>query len=111
MAAGLRLEDDVGPSDENLLQQHWRIFVARGTWSARDAKDHFSKVVDAARRSPQTVTKHGKPAVVIVDVAEYGRLRNVHRADVPSLVELLFAMPQGGDQFPPLKTRTRELEF
>jgi prevent-host-death family protein len=42
-------------------------------WSLQDAKNHFSEVVVAARRSPQTVTKHGKPAVVIVDAELYER--------------------------------------
>jgi prevent-host-death family protein len=38
-----------------------------------------SSVVEAARRRPQTVTKHGKPAVVVVDVVEYERLRRLER--------------------------------
>ena len=37
------------------------------TWSVQDAKNHFSEVIDAARNGgPQTVTRHGKPAVVVV---------------------------------------------
>ena len=52
-------------------------------WSVQDAKNRFSEVVEAARRAPQTVTKHGKPAVVVVDVEEYDRLRNVERARAP----------------------------
>ena len=43
-------------------------------WSVQDAKNRFSQVVEAARREPQTVTKHGKPAVVVVAVDEYERL-------------------------------------
>ena len=38
--------------------------MAHPTWSVQDAKNRFSEVVEAARRKPQTVTKHGKPAVV-----------------------------------------------
>jgi prevent-host-death family protein len=34
-------------------------------------------LIEAARRTPQTVTKHGKPAVVVV---EYERLRHLERA-------------------------------
>jgi prevent-host-death family protein len=45
------------------------------SWSVRHAKNLFSKVVDAARRRPQTVTKHGRPVVVVVDVLVYERLR------------------------------------
>ena len=53
--------------------------MARQHWSVQDAKNRFSEVVEAARRAPQTVTKHGKPAVVVVDVAEYERLRRLVR--------------------------------
>jgi prevent-host-death family protein len=68
--------------------------MARSTWSVQDAKNNFSAVVDAAQQQPQTVTKHGKPAVVVVDAAEYERLRSVERAQAPSFVEALLAMPQ-----------------
>ena len=49
--------------------------MAHPTWSVQDAKNRFSEVVEAARRKPQTVTKHGKPAVVVVAADEYERLR------------------------------------
>jgi antitoxin Phd len=46
------------------------------TWQLQEAKNHFSEVVDLAMKGgAQTVTKHGKPAVVIVSVEEYGRTR------------------------------------
>jgi prevent-host-death family protein len=51
----------------------------------QDAKNRFSEVVEAARGRPQTVTKHGKPAVVVVDVVEYERLRRLERARALSL--------------------------
>jgi prevent-host-death family protein len=44
--------------------------MRRGTWSVQDAKNRFSEVVEAAHRTPQMVTKHGKPAVVVVDAKE-----------------------------------------
>jgi prevent-host-death family protein len=69
------------------------------SWSVQDAKDQFSKVVEAASRTPQTVTKHGKPAVVVVAAEEYERLRALQRLKAPGLGELLLAMPQGGDDF------------
>ena len=83
--------------------------MARRNWSVQDAKNRFSEVVEAARRVPQTVTKHGKPAVVVVDVAEYERLRRVDRAQAPSFAELLLAMPQDGGEFPRLKARPRDV--
>jgi len=77
----------------------------------QDAKNRFSEVVEAARRKPQTVTKHGKPAVVVVDVAEYERLRRLERAQAPSFAEVLLAIPQDDREFPRLKVRRRDLEL
>jgi antitoxin Phd len=80
-------------------------------WSVQDAKNRFSEVVEAARRTPQMVTKHGKPAVVVVDVEEYERLRGVERARAPSLADLLLAMPQHDGELPRDKVRMRDPEF
>jgi antitoxin Phd len=85
--------------------------MSRPTWSIQDAKNRFSEVVQAARRKPQTVTKHGKPAVVVVAADEYARLRQLDRAQAPSFAELLLAMPQDGGEFARLKVRPRDLEF
>ncbi len=79
-------------------------------WSVQDAKNRFSEVVAAARRRPQTVTKHGRPAVVVVDVAEYERLRRLDRAQAPSFADVLLAMPQDNGDFPRLKARPRDPE-
>lgn len=79
-------------------------------WSVQDAKNRFSEVVAAAKRAPQTVTKHGKPAVVVVDAAEYDRLRQVEGAQAPSLPDLLLAMPQDGGEFRRPKVRLRDLK-
>lgn len=81
------------------------------SWSVQDAKNRFSEVLEAARREPQTVTKHGKPAVVVVAAQEYERLRGVERANAPSFAELLLAIPQDGGEFPRLKARPRDVEF
>jgi prevent-host-death family protein len=82
--------------------------MARRNWSVQDAKNRFSEVVEAARRSPQTVTKHGKPAVVVIDVAEYERLRRLDRAQAPSFADLLLAMPQDDGEFPRAEVRMRD---
>jgi prevent-host-death family protein len=80
-------------------------------WSLQDAKNRFSEVVEAARRTPQTVTKHGKPTVVVVDVMEYERLRRLERDQAPSFADMLLAMPQDDGEFPRHDVRTRDLEF
>ncbi len=85
--------------------------MAQRNWSVLDAKNRFSEVVEAARRKPQTVTKHGKPAVVVVDVAEFERLRRLERAQAPSLAEVLLAIPQDDREFPRLRVRRRDLEL
>jgi antitoxin Phd len=85
--------------------------MARRTWSVQDAKNCFSEVVEAARRKPQTVTKHGKPAVVIVGADEYERLRKLQYLQAPSFAEMLLAMPQGEVEFERLNTGLRDVEF
>ena len=85
--------------------------MAQRSWSVQDAKNHFSEVVEAARRMPQTVTKHGKPAVVVVNVVEYERLRQLERAKAPSFVEVILAMPQDDGEFPRRIVRMRDLDL
>jgi antitoxin Phd len=60
---------------------------------------------------PQTVAKHGKPAVVVAAVDEYERLRKVQHLKAPSFGELLLAMPTHGEEFEPLEGRMREPGF
>jgi prevent-host-death family protein len=85
--------------------------MAGSTWSVQDAKNRFSAVIEAARREPQTVTKHGKPTVVVVDAAEYQRLRQLERAEAPSFAETLLAMPQDDGAFPRTTVRPRDLDL
>ena len=67
-------------------------------WSLQDAKNRFSAVVDAALSgAPQRVTRRGKPAVVVLAVDEYERLRRNGQATAPTFIDLLLDMPQGGE--------------
>ena len=84
--------------------------MTRRNWSVQDAKNRFSEVVNAARREPQTVTKHGKPAVVVVDAGEFERLRLLDRAHAPSFIELLLSMPRVDVDFPRQNVRQRDIE-
>jgi antitoxin Phd len=57
----------------------------------REAKSTLSAVVDAAERGePTTITKHGRPAAVVISYEEWTRLK----CKVPSFADLLLAVPQ-----------------
>jgi len=59
-------------------------------WQLQAAKQHFSELVERARREgPQVVTKHGKEAVVVVAAEDYRRLRD----GGPSLVDFIRSAP------------------
>lgn len=85
--------------------------MANPTWSVQDAKNRFSEVVDAARKAPQMVTKHGKPAAVVVSAEEYERLRTLQHLKAPSFAEMLLAMPQGDVEFERIKAKPRDVTF
>ena len=83
--------------------------MTHSTWSVQDAKNRFSSVVDAAHHGePQTVTKHGKPTVVVVAADEYARLRHLERLKAPTFVDHLLAMPTDDGAFGRLDGRLRE---
>jgi antitoxin Phd len=44
------------------------------TWQLQEAKNRLSEVVDRAlSEGPQTITRHGRPAVVVVAAEQYAR--------------------------------------
>jgi prevent-host-death family protein len=47
--------------------------------SAKDAKNSFGMLIDAARAEPVTVEKHGRAVVVVLSVEEYKRLHDARR--------------------------------
>lgn len=59
-------------------------------WQLQAAKQHFSELVERARREgPQVVTKHGKEAVVVVSAEDYRQLRG----GGPSFLEFIQSGP------------------
>ena len=81
-------------------------------WPLQDAKNRFSAVVDAALAGdPQRVTRRGRPAVVVLAVDEYERLRRIEKANAPTFAELLLGIPQDGREFErlPLSARSAHL--
>lgn len=84
----------------------------RPPWSLQDAKNRFSAVVKAALEgSPQTVTKRGKPAVVVVSVAQYERLCRREIGEARSFIDHLLAIPQDGGSFERARVRPREVDL
>jgi prevent-host-death family protein len=56
----------------------------------REAKATLSAVVEAAEKGePTTITKHGRPAAVIISHSEWTKLQST----VPSFADLLLAIP------------------
>jgi prevent-host-death family protein len=61
--------------------------VADDAWTLAEAKAKFSEVVEKAlREGPQHVTRHGRPAVVVVPEDEWARVCGPKK----SLVDVLF---------------------
>ena len=74
----------------------------------RDAKAKFSSLVEAAERGqPTTITRHGRPAAVVVPVEDARRLYPENR---PSLVELLLTIP-GELEFERDQSPLREIDL
>jgi antitoxin Phd len=69
-------------------------------WQLQEAKNQFSRVVDSALNGgAQIITRHGEPAVVVLSITEYNKLRPKRR----SLVEILRSCPV--KNFSPKKLR------
>ena len=58
-------------------------------WKLEDAKNQFSRLVRAARRQPQVVTRHGKEEVVVMSMARYRELARRQ----PDLVDFMSRSP------------------
>jgi prevent-host-death family protein len=65
-------------------------------WQVQEAKQRFSEVLRAAEAGePQIVTKHGEEVAVVIDIAEYRRLRG----ESLSLMDYLRADPAADADF------------
>jgi prevent-host-death family protein len=63
-------------------------------WQVQTAKQRFSELVErAVNEGPQIVTKHGRETVVVLDIAEYRRLRG----EPMNFKEFLLSIPKGDD--------------
>ena len=77
------------------------------TVQVRDAKAGFSALVEAAERGqPTTITKHGRPAAVLVPVDVARRIY----PDKTDFADFLMAFP-GGDEFDRDQTPLRSFDL
>ena len=75
------------------------------SWPVQDAKARFSELLATCLRDgPQTVTRRGEEAAVLVAVAEWRRLQRSAR---PTLKELLLAEASRGEIALPERGRLR----
>ena len=78
------------------------------TIQIRDAKARFSALIEAAEQGkPTTITRHGRPAAVVVPVDDARRLYPEKRS---SFADLLLAFP-GGNDFERDRTPLREVDL
>lgn len=74
----------------------------------RDAKAKFSALIEAAEHGrPTMITRHGRPAAVVVPVEDARRLYPQNR---PSFADLLLSFP-GGVEFDRDHTPSREVDL
>ena len=78
----------------------------------KEAKNALSTLVAAALKdAPQTITKHGKPAVVVLSVAEYRRLTERQSAETPNFVDHLLGIPQDDGSLERGRVKPRNVGF
>ena len=52
-------------------------FIHMRNWPVQDAKNQLSQVIELARsEGPQTITRHGRPVVVVTSAEDYKKLRS-----------------------------------
>lgn len=66
-------------------------------WTVADAKARLSEVIAQAQKGPQTITRNGRPSVVMVSVEEWQR--RVERKG--SLAQFLLQSPLAGAEIEP----------
>ncbi|MDA7497098.1 type II toxin-antitoxin system Phd/YefM family antitoxin [bacterium] len=68
--------------------------------TANDAKQNFGHVIDQALQGPVSITKHGRPSVVITSDAEYKELMELKREHLKEEVRKGFESLDRGETSP-----------
>lgn len=67
------------------------------TYTSKDAKNHFGKVIDASQKEPVIVEKHGRAVAVILSHGAYERLKDAQvKADKLEAIEAIRHFVQTG---------------
>ena len=69
-----------------------RSWITLPAWTVAEAKASFSQLLEQARTGPQTITRNGRPAAVVVSVEEWER----RTSRSGNLAEFLAASPLRG---------------
>ena len=70
------------------------------TVTANDAKQNFGQVIDQALQGPVSITKHGRPSVVVTSDAEYRELMALKREHLKAEVRKGFESLDRGEDSP-----------
>ncbi|GII65424.1 hypothetical protein Skr01_55090 [Sphaerisporangium krabiense] len=77
-------------------------------WQLQEAKQKFSEVLRRAHEEgPQVITRHGEEVAVVIDIAEYRRIRY----GAPDFKEFLRSSPPWDELELPARDSAREVEF
>jgi prevent-host-death family protein len=79
-------------------------------WTVAEAKAKFSEIIERAKsEGPQTVTKNGRPAAIVVGAEEWAR----KTTRVGNLAEFFAASPLRGSglRIPRLKAQPRKISL
>jgi prevent-host-death family protein len=71
------------------MQHSWQ---GDESWTVASAKAKLSEVIERAQSAPQTITRNGKPSVVVVSAEEWQR-KNTRKG---TLAEFLMESPLRG---------------
>jgi prevent-host-death family protein len=77
------------------------------SFSAHDAKAHFGKLLDTARREPVTIEKHGRAVAVVISKEEFDDIEAMKLERLRSEVQKGIDASSAGDV---VEVADRELE-
>jgi prevent-host-death family protein len=84
-----------------------RVAGVKSVWQLQEAKNQLSLVVEQAlKNGTQTITRHGRPVVMVVAADTYGQLKPRRK-----IVDILRSCPGGGLELSPVKDLPPEVKL